>query len=83
MSIVENITNPFYIDDIGDRIDCMVKFDSLNEAIPFTANKHDVEAHGRAIYDALIAGQFGPVAPYVPPPAPPSKTAQSGPTVVA
>lgn len=38
--------------------------------IPFTASPDDVEAHGREIYQAAIAGDFGPVAEYIPPPEP-------------
>lgn len=39
--------------------------------IPFTANPDDVEASGRALYAEAVAGDFGPVAEYVPPPPPP------------
>ena len=38
--------------------------------IPFTASPDDVEALGRALHASAIAGEFGPVAAYVPPPAP-------------
>lgn len=39
--------------------------------IPFTANPNDVEPSGRALYAEAVAGDFGPVAEYVPPPPPP------------
>lgn len=32
--------------------------------IPFTASPDDVEQHGRDIYAAAIAGEYGPIAPY-------------------
>lgn len=67
MSVVETITNPVFIDDSGTRVDCLVKFDTIDVVIPFTANKNDVEEYGRAIYAALIAGNYGPIAAYVPP----------------
>lgn len=35
--------------------------------IPFTAHKDDSEQHGRGIHAALVAGQAGDIAPYVPP----------------
>lgn len=38
--------------------------------IPFTASPDDVEELGRALHAAAIAGELGPVAAYVPPPAP-------------
>lgn len=40
--------------------------------VPFTAAAEDPEPMGRALHAAAIAGEFGPVADYVPPPpAPP------------
>jgi hypothetical protein len=40
--------------------------------VPFTAAAEDPEPLGRALFAAAIAGEFGPVADYVPPPpAPP------------
>lgn len=36
--------------------------------IPFTATPDDTEQHGRDIYEAALAGEYGQVAPYVAPP---------------
>jgi len=80
MSNVEAIHSPVYVDDTGTRIDCMVKFDTVPVEVPFTADANDVEEHGRAIYAALVAGEYGPIAAYVPPPPPPE---QVGPNVIA
>lgn len=35
--------------------------------IPFTATPDDVEEHGRQIFAEALAGNFGPIAPYVAP----------------
>lgn len=35
--------------------------------IPFAASPIDSEAHGRDLYARAIAGEFGPIAPYVEP----------------
>jgi hypothetical protein len=70
MSIVETIHSPIYVDEMGTRIDCMVKFDTVTIEVPFTADANDVEEHGRAIHAALVAGQYGPIAAYVPLPTP-------------
>lgn len=35
--------------------------------IPFTATPNDVEAHGREIFAAALAGDYGPVLPWAPP----------------
>ena len=41
--------------------------------VPFTASPNDQEQLGKDIYGRAIAGDFGPVAPYVAPqPAPPT-----------
>jgi hypothetical protein len=82
MSIVESIHSPIYVDNTGTRIDCMVKFDTVPVELPFTADANDVEEHGRAIHAALVAGEYGPIAAYVPPSAPPV-IEQVGPNVVA
>ena len=80
MRIVEKIHSPIYVDETGTRIDCMVKFDTISLEVPFTADANDVEEHGRAIHAALIAGEYGPIAAFVPPPPPPE---QVGPNVIA
>jgi hypothetical protein len=36
--------------------------------VPFTASPDDPEPLGQALYAAAMAGEFGPVAEYVPPP---------------
>lgn len=45
--------------------------------IAFTADPDDTEPHGRQLYTAAMNGQFGEVAPYVPPPAPPRQVPQT------
>ena len=82
MSIVETIHSPIYSDETGTRIDCMVKFDTVSIEVPFTADANDVEEHGRAIHAALVAGQYGTIAEYVPPPQP-EVVEQVGPNVIA
>jgi hypothetical protein len=43
----------------------------LSDPWPFFATPTDVEAHGRELYAKAVAGDFGPVAAYLPPPPPP------------
>lgn len=43
--------------------------------LPFLANPNDVEAHGRDLYNRIVAGEFGTIAEYVAPaPAPTEET---------
>ena len=39
--------------------------------IPFTASPDDVDPLGPEIYSRAVAGEYGPIAAYVPPPPPP------------
>lgn len=52
-------------------IELMVRFEKFsNEDLPFHAHPSDPEPHGRELYARAMAGDFGPVEPYVQP-APP------------
>jgi hypothetical protein len=66
MWVVQLLTDPVYANESGDQIDCMVTFDNIGEHLPFTANKHDIEPHCVALYHVLVAGNYGPIAPYTP-----------------
>jgi len=52
-------------------IDLTIKWDAIDEELPFTASPTDSESHGRALFAAAEAGEFGPIAAYVAPPPPP------------
>ena len=47
-------------------IDCVWDHPRLGK-IPFTASPNDPEAHGRAIYQWLVDGEYGEVKEYEPP----------------
>lgn len=47
-------------------IDMIIKWDQFPYELPFTASPNDSAEHGRAIFAAAVAGQFGEVAEYVP-----------------
>jgi hypothetical protein len=65
-STIDYIKNPVYVSEDGLRIDCLLKLSAFDEELPFTAYKHDVEPHGVAIYNLIIAGEAGPIGAYVP-----------------
>lgn len=48
-------------------ITCTVVFDSLGP-VPFAAIEYDNTQHGREIYARCVAGDFGPIAEYIPAP---------------
>lgn len=54
------IRNPRY-NNVG-TIDCELEHPIFGW-IPFTANPNDVEEHGRYLYQQIVNGVYGPVAP--------------------
>jgi hypothetical protein len=48
-------------------VNCVVDFVHLGE-LPFSASPQDSAEHGREIYARCVAGDFGPIADYVPKP---------------
>lgn len=71
---LEYAKNPVWANSEQTLIDLKIKWVGIDEEFPFTASPTDVEAHGRAIFEAAAAGRFGEVAGYVQPsePQPPS-----------
>ena len=68
MLTIESATNPKYMDAAGNGIDLSVKFAEFPEPVPFHAMPTDPMPYGVELYNRAKAGEFGPVAEYVPPP---------------
>jgi hypothetical protein len=69
---LEYAKNPKWANAEQTLIDLTIKWDAIDEELPFSASPTDPEAHGRALFAAAQAGEFGPVAAYVAsPPNPP------------
>ncbi|MCT9015068.1 hypothetical protein N6G05_15980 [Cupriavidus gilardii] len=62
------VTEPRWINAEKTMIQCKVKFDHLDRVLDFNASPDDSEPHGREIFERLIAGDFGAIGDYVPPP---------------
>lgn len=64
------VKNPVWTDEKHTSIGCEVDFDDLEEEfVPFTANPLDTSnPASKEIYDQCIAGDYGTIAEYVPPP---------------
>lgn len=67
---LEYAKNPRWVNAEHTMIDLEIKWETIDVELPFTASPTDCEAHGRAIFEAAAAGQFGAVAEYVAPPEP-------------
>lgn len=71
---ITSVTNPRWVDEAQTLIDCDVTTDATgNVVFPYTANKNDLEPSGRLIFELCVAGEFGEIAAYVPPPPEPVK----------
>ena len=73
-----SLTNPRWADADQTLIDCEITTSQFGEEIlPFTASANDPEPHGRSIFADIVAGKYGPIAEYVPPPEPESPATPS------
>lgn len=65
------VTNPVWANAEHTIINCNVDFDGLPEAlVPFSAVASGDYPHSHEIFAQCVAGDFGVIAEYVPPPAP-------------
>lgn len=60
--IVEAVLNARWANAEGTIIVVDVKFAHLPDFVPFAAMANDVEEHGRALFAALINGNYGSIA---------------------
>jgi hypothetical protein len=75
-AILTSLSNPRWANAEHTLIDCEITTSQFGaEVLPFTADQNDVAAHGRAMFADLVAGKYGPIAEYVPPPPEPEITA--------
>lgn len=65
MFTLQYAKNPIWNGD--NQISLVVKFEEFNEELPFLATSFDPEPHGVDLFNRAKAGEFGEVAPYVPP----------------
>lgn len=68
-SNLTSLSNPRWANADQTIIDCEITTSQFgDEVLPFTASANDVESHGRAIFADIVAGAYGDISPYVPPP---------------
>lgn len=68
-----NVSNPKWANEEQTSINCTVNFDALGE-VPFTAVAEGDYPHTHEIFARCVAGDFGVIEAYEPPPAPPAPT---------
>ena len=67
MLTLQYAKDPIYADATGNAILLIVKWEEFADEMPFAATTYDPEQYGRDLYYRAQAGEFGAVAPYVPP----------------
>ena len=71
MLTIEYAKDPAFVTADSNEIDLTVKFVEIAEELPFTATPFDPEPYGVELFNNAVAGDYGNIAPYVPPPPPP------------
>jgi hypothetical protein len=70
MSKIISVSSPVYANEEGTVINCTVLHEDFGE-IPFTASPDDTFTdYGPDIYKRAVAGEYGDVLAYIPPPDP-------------
>lgn len=69
---LKTCTNSVWGDAAHTCILCTAEFVEVAGAHPFAATASDPELHGQDLFKRLVAGEFGPIAPFVAPPSSPS-----------
>ena len=76
-ALLTSLKNPVWANAEHTLIDFVITTSQFgDEELPFTASPTDVEAHGRELFERIVAGEFGPIGEYVAPP--PQPTPPSG-----
>jgi hypothetical protein len=64
-AILTSLSNARWANAEQTAIDCEITTSQFgDEVLPFTASANDCEAHGRAIFADIVAGQYGPIAEF-------------------
>ncbi len=64
-----DVRNPQWNNAEHNQIVCEVNFNHLNLGyVPFTADPTDVMEYSKTIFDECVAGKYGEIAEYIPPP---------------
>jgi hypothetical protein len=67
-NVLTSLKNPKWSNEAHTTIDCEITTSQFgSKVLPFTANQNDVEAYGREIFAAIVAGEYGSISQYVAP----------------
>ncbi len=63
-----DVTHPVYANAGGSAISCLVTLTQFAQPVPFLGMASDPEPLGLVIFAELVAGKYGPVRDFQPPP---------------
>jgi hypothetical protein len=64
--IIEYVKDLKWVNTEKTLLDCIVKFDSKSEELPFTIDPNDFYRHSIELWEKANAGEYGPIEEYVP-----------------
>lgn len=67
MLTLQYAKNPVWNSEDGQQIELIVKWEEFAEEMPFNATSFDNMSYGVDLYNRAKAGEFGEIAPYIPP----------------
>ena len=68
MLTIEYAKDCVWENEIHDAISMIVKFEEMVDELPFLATPYDPMPYGVELFNNAVAGNYGEIAPYVPPP---------------
>lgn len=74
--------NPRFVKPDQTSIFCEVCLDSVPQWLPYHAMSTDPDPQGHQLFTDIVAGKYGPVAPYQPPAAKPAAAEGQGPRAI-
>ncbi len=64
---IESVRDLKWVNEEKTLLDCCVKFDKLNEEVPFTIDPNDIYQHSIDLWEKANAGEYGDIEEYTPP----------------
>lgn len=58
--------NPIWSNVEKTVINLTIRFEEIDEELPFTASPDDCEEHGKVIYNLAVNGEFGEISDFIP-----------------
>lgn len=81
MFTIEYAKDPVFSSNDGQQVSLTVKFEEFSEELPFNATSFDSMPYGVDLWRRAVTGEFGEIAPFVPPDNGPQPTVEGAQTL--